>query len=265
MLDIVEERRKSSSSAVFTFLKTLASTPCPDPGEFTLVKTFAANGGNEPVEYRLTRPDDLVAMEHVTFAPFFNALGARIGLTVLSSILLERRVIFASSSLTQLSDSIHAALALLYPFEWQHVLIPILPKKLLDFCCSPTPFVVGILTDHIGQLDSMPMEEVVIINMDNGKFIRNDFNDDELIGWNLLDPVKHSIKTVFGKKADSKIQDKDAVVTSAVLKFMGEVMVTYRQCFQQVSGKTRFDTEEFIRSGRTKDVRKVLTFSPLRL
>ena len=119
MLDIVEERRKASSSAVFTFLKALASTQCPDPGEFVTIKTFAANGGSDPAEYKLSRPDDLVAMEHVTFAPFFEALGARFGLTVLASILLERRIIFTSSSLTQLSDSIHAALALLYPFEWQ--------------------------------------------------------------------------------------------------------------------------------------------------
>jgi hypothetical protein len=34
--------------------------------------------------------------------------------------------------------------SLLYPFEWQHVFVPVLPACLTEFVGSPTPFIMGI-------------------------------------------------------------------------------------------------------------------------
>jgi len=55
-LDIVEERRKTSSSAVFTFLKSVLAQEIPSPGQTITVTTFSASGGAKPDEYKLTRP-----------------------------------------------------------------------------------------------------------------------------------------------------------------------------------------------------------------
>lgn len=74
-------------------------------------------------------------------------------------MLLERRIIFMSSSLPQLSGCVHAAVNLVYPFSWQHIFIPVLPSSLLDYIHAPMPFVVGIHTSL------RPMVERIIGDM----------------------------------------------------------------------------------------------------
>ena len=50
-------------------------------------------------------------------------------LLLLAALLCERRVIMVADDLRKLSACIHAAVAALQPFRWQHILIPMLPTK----------------------------------------------------------------------------------------------------------------------------------------
>lgn len=59
-----------------------------------------------------------------------------------------------------LSQCCHAVVALLYPFVWQHTYIPVLPSAMLDIVCTPTPFIVGLLSSSLPQLTELPLEEV---------------------------------------------------------------------------------------------------------
>lgn len=59
-----------------------------------------------------------------------------------------------------LSQCIHAAAALLYPFNWAHTYIPVVPESLLDTVCCPTPFMVGVQTRFLQVVLDSPMEEV---------------------------------------------------------------------------------------------------------
>jgi hypothetical protein len=52
-------------------------------------------------------------------------------------MLLEMRVIFVSSQVPKLSACVHAAVALLLPFEWQNIFVPVLPKIWLDYLTAP--------------------------------------------------------------------------------------------------------------------------------
>lgn len=54
----------------------------------------------------------------------------------------------------------HAVVALLYPFSWQHTFIPVLPGSMLDIVCCPTPFLVGLLSSSLPKLKELPVEEV---------------------------------------------------------------------------------------------------------
>lgn len=51
-------------------------------------------------------------------------------MTLLAGLLLERRVILVAPSTDMVSAAIHAAAALLYPFTWQHIYLPLLPMSL---------------------------------------------------------------------------------------------------------------------------------------
>jgi hypothetical protein len=57
---------------------------------------------------------------------------------------------------------------LLYPFEWQHIFIPLLPPSLLSYLCAPMPFLVGIHSSDLDEMLSLPLEEIIVIDLDNG-------------------------------------------------------------------------------------------------
>lgn len=59
-----------------------------------------------------------------------------------------------------LSQCIHAAAALLYPFSWAHTYIPVVPESLLATVCCPTPFMVGVQMRFLQEVTESPMEEV---------------------------------------------------------------------------------------------------------
>lgn len=50
--------------------------------------------------------------------------------------------------------------AAIYPFAWQHTYIPVLPPAMIDIVCSPTPFLIGLLTSSLPLLRELPLEEV---------------------------------------------------------------------------------------------------------
>lgn len=58
----------------------------------------------------------------------------------------------------------HAVVALLYPFSWQHTFIPVLPGSMLDIVCCPTPFLVGLLSSSLPKLKELPVEEVSAVS-----------------------------------------------------------------------------------------------------
>ena len=61
---------------------------------------------------------------------------------------------------SRLSSCVEALQSILYPFSWQHTLIPVLPTSLLDICLSPTPYIVGILRGRDTTALPGPIEEV---------------------------------------------------------------------------------------------------------
>jgi hypothetical protein len=62
----------------------------------------------------------------------------------------------------------------LYPFSWQHTLIPVLPTSLLDICSSPTPYIVGILRSRDASLVPGPVDEVcfILCPFVDGRFVK---------------------------------------------------------------------------------------------
>lgn len=61
-----------------------------------------------------------------------------------AAMLNERRILVKSDRLTRLTGCVQAANSLIYPMQWQHIFIPILPKQLLDYLNAPMPFLIGV-------------------------------------------------------------------------------------------------------------------------
>jgi hypothetical protein len=107
----------------------------------------------------------------VPLEELFNALKMKNIIQVLLSIAAERRIIFIADNLRRLSMSVLALASFLYPFSWQYIFIPILPQQCLSYCCAPMPFLVGVHSSHLEELNSMPLEEVVLVDLDNDSVI----------------------------------------------------------------------------------------------
>lgn len=61
----------------------------------------------------------------VPLSPLLNRLDVSALLMLYTAMLCERRILFVAQSLPTLTACVHAAAALLQPFEWQHIFIPV--------------------------------------------------------------------------------------------------------------------------------------------
>lgn len=69
----------------------------------------------------------------------------------------EHKILFHSASYSRLTESCRALTALMYPFRYTHVYIPLLPAALVEVLSTPTPFIMGVhssLKHEIAELVS---------------------------------------------------------------------------------------------------------------
>ncbi|XP_017195569.1 DENN domain-containing protein 1C isoform X2 [Oryctolagus cuniculus] len=83
-----------------------------------------------------------------------------------AALLAERRVLLVSSKLSTLTSCVHASCGLLYPMRWEHVLIPTLPPHLLDYCCAPMPYLIGVHASLVERVRDKGLEDVVVMDVD---------------------------------------------------------------------------------------------------
>ncbi|XP_051916730.1 DENN domain-containing protein 2A [Hippocampus zosterae] len=227
ILDEVEKRRAISPALVQPFMRGIMEAPFPAPGRTISVKNFLPGSGTEVIE--LCRPSDS-RLEHVDFECLFSSLSLRLLLRVFASLLLERRVIFTADKLSTLSQSCHAVVALLYPFTWQHTYIPVLPPSMLDIVCTPTPFIVGLLSSSLPRLKELPIEEVLVVDLGNSRFLRQMDDEDSILPHKLQAALEHVLekrRELASDKGDSDSSSLSTAVSEAFVRFFVEMVGHY--------------------------------------
>ncbi|XP_077373513.1 DENN domain-containing protein 2A [Festucalex cinctus] len=229
ILDEVEKRRAISPALVQPFMRGIMEAPFPAPGRTISVKNFLPGSGTEVIE--LCRPSDS-RLEHVDFECLFSSLSLRLLLRVFASLLLERRVIFTADKLSTLSQCCHAVVALLYPFTWQHTYIPVLPPSMLDIVCTPTPFIVGLLSSSLPRLKELPIEEVLVVDLGNSRFLRQMDDEDSILPHKLQAALEHVLekrRELASDKGDllSDSSSLSTVVSEAFVRFFVEMVGHY--------------------------------------
>ena len=112
-----------------------------------------------------------IGLPHIDtpLTPLLMRLDAPALLMLYVAMLCQRRVMFVSASLSTLTSAVHAAVALLAPFEWQHIFIPVMSTPFLPYCCAPNPYLVGLTPAQFTQLnDDYDIGEVVLVALDDG-------------------------------------------------------------------------------------------------
>ncbi|KPP67376.1 DENN domain-containing protein 1C-like, partial [Scleropages formosus] len=125
-----------------------------------------------------------------------------------ASMLFERRILICSSKLStclksadwpsctvssQLTACVHACSAMLFPMYWQHIFIPVLPPHLLDYCCAPMPYLIGVHSSLFERVRGNALEDVVILNVDTNT-IESPFDDLKRIPSDVVSALKMRLK-----------------------------------------------------------------------
>nr|XP_005550999.1 PREDICTED: DENN domain-containing protein 2A isoform X4 [Macaca fascicularis] len=235
ILDEVEKRRGISPALVQPLMRSVMEAPFPALGKTILVKNFLPGSGTEVIE--LCRPLDS-RLEHVDFESLFSSLSVRHLVCVFASLLLERRVIFIADKLSTLSKCCHAMVALIYPFTWQHTYIPVLPPAMVDIVCSPTPFLIGLLSSSLPLLRELPLEEVLVVDLVNSRFLRQMDDEDSILPRKLQVALEHILeqRNELAREQDegpldsrhgSESSPLNEVVSEAFVRFFVEIVGHY--------------------------------------
>ncbi|XP_052400030.1 DENN domain-containing protein 2A isoform X1 [Carassius gibelio] len=229
ILDEVEKRRAVSPALVQPLMRGIMEAAFPAPGRTIRIKNFLPGSGTEVIE--LCRPSDS-RLEHVDFECLFSSLSLRLLLRVFASLLLERRVIFTADKLGTLSKCCHAMVALLYPFTWQHTYIPVLPPSMMDIVCTPTPFIVGLLSSSLTRLKELPLEEVLVVDLGSSRFLRQMDDEDSILPHKLQAALEHVLerrKDLACDVADhpNEPSSLSSVVSEAFVRFFVEIVGHY--------------------------------------
>ncbi|RWS10543.1 myotubularin-related protein 13-like isoform X4, partial [Dinothrombium tinctorium] len=107
-----------------------------------------------------------VPVTGTTVYQLFEQLGIQSVITLFTAITTEHKILFHSKSYTRLHDACNALTSLMYPFNYCHVYIPLLPSSLLEVLSTPTPFVIGVHSSLKNEVEDLL--DVITVDLDGG-------------------------------------------------------------------------------------------------
>ena len=129
-----------------------------------------------PRSYRIASPDERECL------PFFDCplhhlfewMSLESIILLFTSVLLERKIIVCAdktlpNSAMVVSSVVMAITKLIFPFEWHHVFIPLLPdwNRFREILCAPVPYLLGIVTTSKddGIFSKIPTDDAVVVRL----------------------------------------------------------------------------------------------------
>ncbi|XP_037324739.2 DENN domain-containing protein 1B isoform X2 [Pungitius pungitius] len=183
---------------------------------------------------------------------YFVAVDVNNMLQLYASMLHERRIIITSSKLSTLTACVHGAAALLFPMYWQHIFIPVLPPHLLDYCCAPMPYFVGVHLSLLERVRSGSLEDVVILNVDTNT-LESPFDDLH----NLPADVVSLLKSRLKKQSTAT----GSGVARAFLRVQAALFGSYRDALRYKPGEPITFCEESFVNNRSSTMRNFLSMA----
>ncbi|PNT78219.1 uncharacterized protein LOC100831773 isoform X2 [Brachypodium distachyon] len=115
------------------------------------------------VDACLVAAEEALALSIWTMATVCRALSLETMLALFTGVLLEKQIVVICPNLGVLSAIVLSVIPMIRPFQWQSLLLPVLPRKLFDFLDAPVPFIAGI--QHKPPDIKMKVSSLVRINV----------------------------------------------------------------------------------------------------
>ena len=154
------------------------------------------------------------------FDILFRVLDLKLIINAWKCLLLEKKLFILCSSKSTLHHIANGLINLLFPFEWNHIFIPILPEKMKLFIESPVPSLIGISFQ-------IPLEEIpndgLILNVD--KNCLENYNNE-----NILPELPSKLQNILEKnlnKIRERFLDDTPINIKDYINYQDEVFPHY--------------------------------------
>lgn len=171
----------------------------------------------------------------------FQQLGIRNVITLFCAVITEHKILFHSISYLRLTESCRALTALMYPFRYTHVYIPLLPAALVEVLSTPTPFIMGVHSSL--KYEVAELMDVIIADLDGGSIMVPDGLSLSLLPEPLLSQTQDSLSMVLqpelsyadnafipngNRTINSSIIDKE--LRAVFMRMFAQLLQGYRSC-----------------------------------
>ncbi|MEE6498726.1 hypothetical protein FKM82_003215 [Ascaphus truei] len=100
----------------------------------------------------------------------FELLGVENVLQLFTCALLEFQILLYSQHYQRLMTVAETITGLMFPFQWQHVYVPILPASLLHFLDAPVPYLMGLHSNGLDDRSKLELPQeanLCFVDIDN--------------------------------------------------------------------------------------------------
>lgn len=188
----------------------------------------------KPDEIKILRSND-VRLESNELSVLYEQTTSDLLVLIFGTLLIERKVILLSENVSKISSCIMALYSLLYPFQWHHTIISIVPDKLVELLSAPFPFFAGVLKNSITDSSLLDIEDGIVVDLDGKQLIKKCGDESTLIPETLKKSLLLSLKIV---EAVEKGKLVNVLIAEAFLQFFIKLFATLNA--------STFDRSKFI-------------------
>ncbi|KAK8372697.1 hypothetical protein O3P69_012747, partial [Scylla paramamosain] len=217
-------------------LQSVYKAPVPTPGSEVTIP-YASNKffvGTCPDHYKLpTIPENRNLLE------YYNAVDVENMVAIFASMLFERRIIITSRRVSRLSACVQAANLVLWPMQWQHIFIPVLPQHLVDYLLAPMPFLIGVASGLLTKVQMEDIGEAVILDAD-ANTVSSPFQDTASLPQEVTATLRRNLRSAHNTIGDG--------VARAFLRALVQLIGNYKEAlqFREDDKKITFCRERFV-------------------
>ncbi|CAN7076930.1 hypothetical protein Bca4012_075412 [Brassica carinata] len=157
------------SEVVFQPLEHLQSIAYTRPpvSALGLSEEFVYSSDSSEINARLAAAEEAMGLSMWTTATVCRILSLETILSLLAGVLLEKQIVVICPNLGVLSAIVLSLVPMIRPFQWQSLLLPVLPGRMFDFLEAPVPFLVGI---HSKPTDwKVKTSNLILVNIINNQ------------------------------------------------------------------------------------------------
>lgn len=166
-------------------------------------------------EIIIRRAND-VRLENHELSVLYESLTNELLVMIFGTLLIERKVIMLGNNVSQITSCISALYSLLYPFQWHHIIITIIPDQLTDLLQAPFPFFAGVLKNSI-NIDNLEIEDGIVVDLETKSLIKKCGDEATLIPETLKKSMMLSLKIVDAIDKGKKL--KNVLIAEAFLQY----------------------------------------------